>query len=249
MSPPLPPTGNPADRVRQPTDDDRRRTAAGRHGGTGSGGRAGSGGTGSAPRPRPGGRSARVLRRVLDAVRGVLVEHGYDALSVDGVAERSGVHRSTVYRRWRDVGGLLADVFAEATVDDWTPPDTGSLEGDLRALNREVYAALTAEPPITRALIAAAFRSPPAAEALRAFWADRYARCAVIVQRAAARHELSADVDAHRLLVAVTAPLYHGLLLLGTPLTTWDADRAARDAALAARAGAFTVGRSPTADV
>jgi AcrR family transcriptional regulator len=181
---------------------------------------------------------------VLDAVRGQLVEQGYDALSVEAVAERSGVHRSTVYRRWRDVGGLLADVFAEGAAGDWSPPDTGSLEDDLRALNHEVYAALTADPPITSALITAALRSPPAAEALRAFWADRYARSAAVVRRAVARGEIRADVDAYRLLVAATAPLYHELVLLGTTPTPRLADQAARDAAAAARAGAFTVDTS-----
>ncbi|MFD0973217.1 TetR/AcrR family transcriptional regulator [Plantactinospora endophytica] len=177
---------------------------------------------------------------MLDAVRAHLVEYGYDALGIDAVAERSGVHRTTVYRRWRDVGGLLADVLAEATGDDWRPPDTGSLEGDLLALNSEVYAALTAEPPLTTALIAASFRSAPAADALRAFWADRYERCAVVVDRAVRRGELPPGCDPRRLLVAATAPLYHELLLLRTTPAAQLAARAARDATLAARAGAFT---------
>ncbi|MBO4205571.1 TetR/AcrR family transcriptional regulator [Micromonospora echinofusca] len=192
------------------------------------------------PVRRPGGRSAEVRRRVLAAVRTHLVEHGYDALSVDAVADRSGVHRTTVYRRWRDVGGLLADVLAEATSDDWRPPDTGTLAGDLVAVNREVHAALTADPPVTTALIAASFRSAPAADALRTFWIDRYDRCAVIVARGVARGETPARTDPRRLLVAATAPLYHELLLLRTPADPHLADRAARDAATAARAGAFT---------
>ena len=191
------------------------------------------------PARRPGGRTARVRRRVLDAVVGQLVEHGYDALTVDAVAARSGVHRTTVYRRWRDVGGLLADVLAEATGAQWHPPDTGSLTGDLTAVNREVHAALTADPPITTALIAASFRSEQAAAALRAFWADRYDRCAAVVRRAADRGEIPAGTDAHRLLVAATAPLYHVLVLLRIPADAGLADRAAHDAAVAARAGAF----------
>ncbi|MEO3927551.1 TetR/AcrR family transcriptional regulator [Micromonosporaceae bacterium B7E4] len=191
---------------------------------------------------RPGGRSAEVRRRVLDAVRAHLVEYGYDALGVDAVADRSGVHRTTVYRRWRDVGGLLADVLAEATDDDWRPPDAGSLEGDLRAVNAEVYAALTAEPPLTMALIAASFRSAPAADALRSFWADRYDRCAVIVHRAVRRGEIPVGCDPRRLLVAATAPLYHELVLLRTSPDREFAVRAARDAVAAARAGAFTTG-------
>ncbi|MFY1673354.1 TetR/AcrR family transcriptional regulator [Plantactinospora sp. WMMB334] len=183
---------------------------------------------------------------MLDAVRAQLVEYGYDGLGIDAVAERSGVHRTTVYRRWRDVGGLLADVLAEATADDWRPPDTGSLEGDLRALNAEVYAALTEHPPVTAALIAASFRSAPAAGALRSFWADRYDRCAVVVERAVRRGEVPAGAEPRRLLVAATAPLYHELVLLRSPADPRLATEAARDVAAAARAGAFG---GPTAAV
>jgi Transcriptional regulator len=180
-----------------------------------------------------------VRRRVLDATAALLVEHGFDALSIDAVAERSGVHRTTVYRRWRDVGGLLADVLHDATRDAWSPPDTGSLDGDLVALNRELYAALTADPPITTALIAASFRSPHAADALAAFWTDRYDRCAVIVRRAIERGEIPARTDPHRLLVAATAPLYFELVLRRTPASRRLADRSARAAVVAAQAGAF----------
>ena len=194
------------------------------------------------PDRRPGGRSADVRRRALDAVRGHLVEHGYDALNVDVVADRAGVHRTTVYRRWRDVGGLLADVLAEAAGDEWAPPDTGSLHGDLLAINREIHAALSAEPPITAALIAASFRSKQAADALRLFWADRYARCSVIVRRAVERGEIPARTDPRRLLIAATAPLYHEMILLRTPAAPHLAEQPAADTAIAARAGAFIAG-------
>ncbi|WP_233712374.1 TetR/AcrR family transcriptional regulator C-terminal ligand-binding domain-containing protein [Kribbella turkmenica] len=53
------------------------------------------------------------------------------------------------------------------------PADTGTLQGDLIRLNREVHSALTERPSITQAVIAASFRTPEAAEALTAFWADR----------------------------------------------------------------------------
>lgn len=188
---------------------------------------------------RPGGRSAAIRRRVLDAALAQLVQHGYDSLSIDVVAERSGVHRTTVYRRWRDVGGLLADALNEASVDAWRPPDTGSLEGDLVAVNHEVYAALTAD-PVTVALIAASFRSEQAAEALHAFWADRYDRCADIVRRAVERGEIPAGTDARRLLIAATAPLYHELVLLRAATDAHLPELVARSAATAARAGAFT---------
>jgi AcrR family transcriptional regulator len=192
------------------------------------------------PPRRPGGRSARVRAQVLDAVRAQLVEHGYDELTVDAVAARAGVHRTTVYRRWRDVGGLLADVLDAAGDDGWRPRDTGDLAGDLTALNQEVHEALAARPPVTAALIAASFRSAEAADALRRFWEDRYARCEVVVERAVRRGEIPAGTDARALLVAATAPLYHQLVLLRTPPDPRLPGRAARAAALAASAGAFT---------
>ncbi|MFB7256163.1 TetR/AcrR family transcriptional regulator [Streptomyces nojiriensis] len=191
-------------------------------------------------RRRTGGRSARVRAQVLEAVGALLLEAGYDGLTVDAVAERAGVHRTTVYRRWRDVGALLADVLDTASDDTWSPPDTGSLEGDLTALNQEVYEALAGGgPTLTTALIAAGFRSPEAAAALSRFWEDRYARCAVVVTRAAGRGELPGPADGRALLVAATAPLYHELLLVRAAPDPALPHRAARAAAAAARAGAF----------
>ncbi|MEV5827676.1 TetR/AcrR family transcriptional regulator [Spirillospora sp. NPDC052242] len=191
------------------------------------------------PARRPGGRTARVRAQVLDAVRAELGEHGFDGLTMDAVAARAGVHRATVYRRWKDVGGLLADVLDAAGDDDWRPPDTGSLERDLAGLNHEIQDAMAARPPIMAALIAASFRSEQAAEAQRRLWEDRYARCEIVVERAVARGELAPGVDARRLLIAATAPLYHQLVLLGTPPDPDLPGHAARTAALAAFAGAF----------
>ncbi|MEV7414463.1 TetR/AcrR family transcriptional regulator [Streptomyces sp. NPDC089919] len=196
-----------------------------------------SGNSGAA---RPGGRSARVRAQVLEATGRRLVEQGYDALTVDSVAEAAGVHRTTVYRRWRDVGGLLADLLEAAADDSWRPADTGSLEGDLTAMNQEILAAVAAEPSLTTALIAASFRSPEAARALRAFWEDRYARSAEAVTRAVDRGEVPPGTAPRPLLVAATAPLYQELVLLGSAPDPALPGAAARAAALAAAAGAFT---------
>ncbi|MEV4187288.1 helix-turn-helix domain-containing protein, partial [Streptosporangium canum] len=59
-----------------------------------------------------------IRTQVLDTVLAELGEHGYDGLTMDAVAARAGVHRATVYRRWGDVGGLLADVLDAAGDDD-----------------------------------------------------------------------------------------------------------------------------------
>ncbi|MFG1818970.1 TetR/AcrR family transcriptional regulator [Kribbella sp. NPDC049174] len=186
---------------------------------------------------RPGGRTARVRADVLAAVEAELAEHGYDGLTIDGVAARSGVHRTTVYRRWKTVAGLLVDLLQAGLDDSWEPADTGSLEGDLVELNREVHIALTERPSITQAVIAASFRTPEAAEALTAFWADRYRRSAVVVRRAVVRGDVEPATDPHQVVMAATAPLYHQLVLLRQPLSRAAADRYARAAAAVALAG------------
>lgn len=186
---------------------------------------------------RPGGRTARTRERVRDAVAVLLLDGGYEALTVDSVAARSGVHRTTVYRRWRDAGGLLADTLDAARDQPWEPPDTGSLVGDLTEINRQVVAALTGESSLTRALIAASFRSPAAAHALQSFWEDRYARAAVVVDRAAARGETHTKVDARTVIVAACAPVFHELTLMRPPAPADIAERYARLAATAATCG------------
>ena len=103
-----------------------------------------------------------------------------------------------------------------------------------------MLAAFTEQPSISAALVAASFRSPPAADALRAFWADRYARCTPIVERAVHRGEIPVGTDAGRLLIAATAPTYQHLILFREPIAEQLVDQYAHDAAEAARAGIYS---------
>lgn len=163
---------------------------------------------------------------------------------MEGVATRAGVHRATVYRRWHDVGGLLVDVIAAAGEIDWQPPDTGSLRGDLTALNEEIQESLVAQPSLAIALMAASFHSEQAARAQTQLWTDRYAQCEILVERATERGELPAQhTDARNLLIAATAPLYHQLVLLRADPDPRLPERAAEAAVLAAAAGAFPARR------
>ncbi len=167
---------------------------------------------------------------------------------MEGVATRAGVHRATVYRRWRDVGGLLADVIEAAGEIDWQPPDTGSLHDDLTALNQEIQESLLVQPSLAIALMGASFHSDQAARAQTRLWTNRYAQCEILVERAAERGELPAGhTDARSLLIAATAPLYHQLVLLRAGPDPQLPRRAAKAAVLAAAAGAFSVRREESA--
>ncbi|MEU0085824.1 TetR/AcrR family transcriptional regulator [Streptomyces sp. NPDC006274] len=191
---------------------------------------------------RPGGRTARTRAAVRDAVLTGLGEHGYPGLTVEYVAEHSGVHKTTLYRRWGDIEGLVADALDLAGEDDWSPPDTGSLEGDLRALAREAADSFTdpAQSAAPTAIIAAAFQSQRAADALHAFYTERFSRCESIVCRAVERGEAEPATDAGAVVRAVSAPIYFRLFITREPIGHELADQAAAAAVAGVRAGVFT---------
>src|SRR5260221_147731 len=82
-------------------------------------------------RPRTGGRSARVVSEVLSATLEVFAEQGYAGLSIEAVALRAGVNKTTVYRRWPTKVELVGDALFSLRDEDPEPPDTGSLPEDL----------------------------------------------------------------------------------------------------------------------
>ena len=105
---------------------------------------------------RTGGRSARVHAAVLAAAIEVLFEDGFDALSIRGVAERAGVHESSIYRHWGTKADLVLDALLSRLGQEVPTPDTGSLRGDLLAALRAVMAFLTT--PLGENLVRMALR-------------------------------------------------------------------------------------------
>ena len=87
---------------------------------------------------RPGGRSARVRAAVHRAVEELLAERGPEATTIPAVAERAGVHATTIYRRWGSAAELLSSVAVSRLTGDLVVPDSGSLRGDLTQWVREV---------------------------------------------------------------------------------------------------------------
>ena len=191
---------------------------------------------------RPGGRTARTRAAVLAAVTAELTEHGYAGASVERVAERAGIAKTTIYRRWGGLTGLLADLMAGYAAQEIPVPDEGDLGSDLRVLSRSVVAALH-DPAIGAAfasIVAAAVQDAAAREMLFRFTAGRAAVMSIVVDRAARRGEVPAGTGSAEVIQAVTAQLFFQLFVAGEPPSHGVADRAAAIAAAAARNGALT---------
>ncbi|NGO81746.1 TetR/AcrR family transcriptional regulator [Streptomyces sp. YC504] len=193
---------------------------------------------------RPGGRTARVRAAVLDAAGDALAEHGFTGFDLAEVAQRAGVGKTTVYRRWGSATALVADLLADMAEQSEPRSDHGALLDDLRANARLVRRTLTdpRQSRLFRAVIAAASCDPSAADALHRFYVVRIEEWAPCVELAVQRGELPAGTDAHEVVRAVSAPLYYRFLASGDPLDEAAADRAAEAAVAAAKAGVFVRG-------
>lgn len=145
---------------------------------------------------RPGGRGARVAAAVHQAVTDLIGERGYGNFSVADVAARAGVADSSIYRRWGSLETLLADV-ALTRVNARSPmPDTGSLDGDLRAYAAAVAREITGPEGLAllRLSLALADLGPQGVKARDDVLAERGRQLQAMLDRAGRRGEKAPDV-------------------------------------------------------
>jgi AcrR family transcriptional regulator len=191
---------------------------------------------------RPGGRTARTQAAVFDATLAELVEHGYDQLSVEAVAARAGVHKTTVYRRWRTKAELVGEAL-RGTADSRLPaPETDDITDGLRHIGRALLATMRSPAGIAavRALCSGGEATPEIVGFVQGFFADRITQVAPVVDRAVAHGQLPAGTDPDLLFRHTAAPIYYRTLIMGEHLTDADAELAADAALAAARAGVFS---------
>jgi AcrR family transcriptional regulator len=171
---------------------------------------------------RPGGRSARVRADVHQALLELLAEHPWEQITVPLVAERSGVHQATIYRRWGSMSALLNDVVIERLATAGPVPDTGSLRGDLERYAAMVAASLEDDmvPLILRAAVLEIRPGRPR-QPTPAF-VERQRQLQAMLDRAAARGEPVPTLD--ELFELVAAPLYF-YALFTTPTPAAEATR------------------------
>ena len=171
-----------------------------------------------APRGRP--RSERAHQAILDAANELLEERGLVDLTIDEVAQRAGVSKTTIYRRWPTKGTLAFEAFSADRLA--RVPDTGSLRGDLLTALRAWIRVNrgTVKGRTLTGLIAEVQRDPELAE----IWREGVigpirAHHRTIVERAIERGEVPPDVDSDVVLDLIFGAAYHRLLQSHLPLT------------------------------
>jgi len=183
--------------------------------------------TATVARGRP--RSAEADAAIRQATVDLLASEGFANLTMSGVATQAGVSTATLYRRWSSKVDLVVDVLA-ARAEEQPVPDTGSLEGDCRAIVHNLVdkARTTHTTKLLAGLVGEIPRNPELGEALRAtLIGPRREAFNELFARAAKRGELRKGVDVELAADLLFGPLYHRLLFTGAPVTTKVADELA----------------------
>ncbi|WP_406515969.1 TetR/AcrR family transcriptional regulator [Streptomyces sp. NBC_00873] len=168
---------------------------------------------------RPG-KGPRAAAAIFDTTLRHLAERGYARLTIEAVAQDSGVNKTTIYRWWPSKPALLRAAMLHARVLDIDIPDTGSLRGDLIALTEQIVRLLTDErtEPVARAMTAGTGLPDDELAALtRDFFADRFSREQPVFTRAIARGELPKDADPMLLLDLIAGAVWMRVLLRREP--------------------------------
>jgi AcrR family transcriptional regulator len=165
-------------------------------------------------------RVRRSRAAVLAATSDLLFERGYSGVSVDEVARRSGVAKTTIYRHWPARTDLLRDACANIGTPQ-TVPDLGSLRADLAALMGALADALTTAPwtSVLPSIVDAGERDPDMAEMYRRLQQGYSAPFEMVIGRGIVRGELPADTDVAALSAALIGPLFFRRWFAREPLT------------------------------
>jgi AcrR family transcriptional regulator len=175
---------------------------------------------------RPGRpRSETVRAAILDAAIKELEEHGYAAMTIEGIAARAGAGKQTIYRWWSSKADVVLDAMLDLAAARIKIPNKGNLEADLRSFLTDTFRQ-RGQRPVLVGLMAHAQLNPAFAEAFRErFLFGRRAALRTVLSAARDRGEIGTDTDLELLIDVIFGVLWYRLLVDHAPLD----GKAARD--------------------
>ena len=165
---------------------------------------------------------------ILEATRELLAEGGVHHLTIEGVAARSGVAKTTIYRRWRSKDELALAVLLRMVEEIVEVPDRGDVRRELIILVDAAVKILgtTLMGRVMQGLASDLATVPELGRPFRErVVALRVSEVRRIVERAVERGEVRPDVDVDLVHELLFGPVYYRLLLGGGELDKRLAER------------------------
>jgi AcrR family transcriptional regulator len=155
------------------------------------------------------------VQALFDAALELVSEVGYDRLSMDGLAERAGVSKATIYRHWTGKADVVVDAMRTRACHATPVEDQGSLRADLLAqLGMLCEAVAREEGALLVGLLRAMQTDPVLAELLQTQILEGKAELfGVLVARGIVRGELEGTVDIPTVLEVLTSVVFFRLLM------------------------------------
>lgn len=170
-------------------------------------------------------------RAVLGAALELVAERGFAAATIEAVSERSGVARSTIYRRWPEPNRLFLEAFWPMTEGEAALVHTGDTVHDLHAYLAD-YARRMNDPVYFSALVALidrAARDDEFAAMHRALTDARRSRAASVIAEGVEAGTLAAAIDLGAALEALTAPFLYIRMIRHDEVADTDIERVLED--------------------
>lgn len=165
-------------------------------------------------------RGERLVEKILEAAVEEMAAKGVARLSMEEVAERAGVAKTTVYRRWATRAELAVAAMTRVADRIIDVADTGTLRGDLERLllSYRDFAATPQGMSLIRMMLSE--RADPDIDAFVCHVReDRAHEPEAIVARAVARGELPAGTDARLLLDVAVGAVEHYVCFVNEPVS------------------------------
>ncbi|MEL7206752.1 MAG: TetR/AcrR family transcriptional regulator [Actinomycetota bacterium] len=165
---------------------------------------------------RPLSQEAR--RKAIEAAQELIGEHGIGGCTLEAVAKRSGVAKTTLYRHWGS-GDVLLIHSIDCLIERMPTPATGSLRGDLLEL-MSMFRMVANEPAhrqMMLELMAAATKDPELAAVHRSLMQERMRPLHDVVQRAIDQGEIP-PIDLHRASEFIEGPMMAKMIKSGEPI-------------------------------
>jgi AcrR family transcriptional regulator len=165
---------------------------------------------------------------ILEATRELLIEQGVQGLTVEGVAARAGVAKTTIYRRYRSKHELALAVLFDMVQQAVAVEDVGDTRAELITLVNGSVRVLesTLMGRVMRGLVSDFATDPELGKAFREqIVSARIAEVRRLVDRGIERGDLAPDADYELVHELLFGPVYYRLLLSGAPLDAKLAER------------------------
>ncbi|MEJ8857458.1 TetR/AcrR family transcriptional regulator [Variovorax robiniae] len=178
--------------------------------------------------PATNRRNPKTHQAVLAAAEELLKEIGYSSITIDRIAERSGVAKASIYRWWPNKAAVFMEVYITIVRQERKPVDTGTLEGDLREHARAAFRIFrtTAAGLALAGFVADAQSNPMTHKMLQDGVATDIRKMNIaLLERARERGELGPWVSAEAAADVMSGALYYQLLIRRGKFTSAEADQ------------------------